>query len=62
MSDPLAMIGIVTSAKSEVTAASIRLSATSPRARWVKIVADVPPGLAARSIIPTAMLAGRSEK
>lgn len=46
--------GSVNTASTELIAVSVMLSATSPPARWLKRFADVPPGDATSSIMPTA--------
>ncbi|SLB11834.1 Uncharacterised protein [Mycobacteroides abscessus subsp. abscessus] len=50
----------MTTAITELTAVSVTLRATSPRNRWLNRFAVVPPGDAARSIMPTASSGSRS--
>ena len=52
-------IGRVTTEITELTAVRVMLSATSPRKRWLKRLAVVPPGDAASSIIPIPSRAGQ---
>ncbi len=52
--------GIHASASTQLIAVSVMLSATSPRARWLKMLATAPPGEDASSISPTARMGGRS--
>jgi hypothetical protein len=51
-------IGNVTTASTELIAVRVTFNATSPRARWLKRFAMVPPGEATRIIIPTANTGG----
>ena len=53
--------GRVTTEITELTAVSVMLRATSPRNRWLKRLAVVPPGDAASSIIPIPSRGGRSK-
>ena len=57
----LVITGSVTTAISELTAVSVMFRATSPRNRWLKRFAVVPPGEAASSSMPTASSGGRSK-
>ncbi len=53
-SEELTISGSVRSESTALTAVRVMLSATSPLARWLKRLAEGPPGDAARSIKPTA--------
>lgn len=55
------MSGRVTTAMTVLMAVSVMLSATSPRNRWLKRFAVVPPGEAASSSMPMPSRAGRSK-
>ena len=54
----LTTIGRVKTEITELMAVRVMLSATSARAMWLNKLAVVPPGAAARSIIPTAISPG----
>ncbi len=56
----LVMIGRVKIATTELIAVRVTLSATSPWNRWLNRLALVPPGDAARSIMPMPRSGGRS--
>ena len=57
-SDQFMTSGSQTSESTLLMAVSVMFSATSPRARWLKMFAIAPPGEAASSIRPSAKTGG----
>ena len=54
--------GRVSTARNELMAVTVMLRATSPRKMWLNRLADVPPGEAASSIMPTHRIGDRPSR
>jgi len=55
------MSGSVNTLSTLFIAVSVMFRATSPRAMWLKMFADAPPGAAERSMRPTARSGGNAK-